>query len=317
MGTLTHYRSITLNNNQYEPACGILSLLDISSSYCVLFFCFQSLKTELEPSFTLKVDFLLDAMCFTSNFLLLRTKSFNSANYIFNCYDVTSGTLVVRWPVLCKHYLTGDSLIATKIQETELLVEGCPQGCQLIRLYNITTRKTAIAYENVQPSKMCEGPKGSVLVCDVKSQCLLLLTLNDMIFDEIHRISEIDVPNVYGMCYLKANSNDLAILSFANTKQVIGISLTTGDVIWTQEHLLTGAPLDPYLCSIPTGSVFLGNGNNLLVLNPVDGSHLETLLSDGNLKGISTLIASEQAEENIKVAIRHTEEENLITLLQC
>ena len=200
-----------------------------------------------------------------------------------------------------------------KIQETELLVEGCPQGCQLIRLYNITTRKTAIAYESLQPSKMCAGPRGSILVCDVKSQCLLLLTLNDMKFDEIHRISEIDVSNVHGMCYLKANSSDLAILSFANTKQVMGISLTTGDVIWTQEHLLTGSPLDPYLCSIPTGSIFLGNGNNLLVLNPFDGAHLETLLSDGTLKGISTMISSEQAGGNLKVAIRHTEEENLIT----
>ena len=252
-------------------------------------------------------------MCFTSNYLLLRTKSFNSRNYIFNCYDLTTGTLAVRWPVQCNHYLPGDSLIAMKIQETELLVEGCTQGCQLIRLYNINTRKTAIAYENVQPSKMYVGPRGSILVCDVKSQCLLLLTLNDMKFDEIHSLSEIDVSNVHGMCYLKANSNDLAILSFANTKLVMGISLTTDDIIWRQEHLLTGAPLDPYLCCIPSGSILLTNGNNILVLNPIDGSRSETLISDGNLKGISTIMSSEQTGRDVKIAFRHMEDENLIT----
>ena len=54
--------------------------------------------------------------------------------------------------------------------------------------------------------------------------------------------------------------------------------------------------------------VFLGNGNNLLVLNPFHGSHLDILLSDGHLKDISTMISSEQAGGNLKIAIRHTED---------
>ena len=177
-------------------------------------------------------------------------------------------------------------------QNTELLVESCPQGCQLIRIYDIDTGTKAIAYENVQASKICAGPPGSILACDVKTGSLLHLTLNDTKFDEKQRLAAVDVLNVHDLCYFNTNSTDLAILSFANTKQVTGISLTTGGVIWTQDTVLTGVLLDPCLCSSPSGPIFLGNGNNISVLNPLDGSHSETLLADANLKGISTIICS-------------------------
>ena len=212
----------------------------------------------------------------------------------------------------CKHYLPGSSLVGLRYQNTELLVESCPQGCQLIRLYDINTGRTAIAYENVQASKICAGPPGSILACDVKTRSLLHLTLNEARFEEKPKLPDVDILNVHSTCYLNTNSTDLAILSFANTKQVKGISLTTGDVIWTQDTALTGIPLDPCLCCSPSGPIFLGNGNNILVLNPLDGSHLETLLADANLKGISTIIRSNH-DGHSNFAVRHEDSENSIT----
>ena len=216
------------------------------------------------------------------------------------------------WPVECKHYLPGSSLVGMQYQNTELLVESCPQGCQLIRIYDIDTGRTANAYENVQASKICEGPTGSILACDVKTGSLLHLTLNDTKFHEKQRIPDIDVLNVHDLCCLNTNSTDLAILSFANTKQVMGISLTTAEVIWTQDNVLTGVPLDPCLCCTPSGPIFLGNGNNILVLNPVDGSHSEKLLSDADFKGISIIICSNY-DGHSKLAARHEDSENYIT----
>ena len=242
----------------------------------------------------MNVDFLLDAICFISQYLLLRCKATNFRTYTFNCYGLETGALLECWPVECKHYLPGSSLVGMQYLNTELLVESCPQGCQLIRLYDINTGRTAIAYENVQASKICEGPTGSILACDVKTGSLLHLTLNDTKFHERQRLPDVDVLNVHDLCYLNTKSTDLAILSFANTKQATGISLTTGDVIWTQDTVLTGVPVNPCLCCTQSGPIFLGNGNNVLVLNPLDGSHSETLLGDANLKGISTIICLNQ-----------------------
>ena len=136
--------------------------------------------------------------------------------------------------------------------------------------------------------------------------------MNDTRFDEKQRLPDVDVLNVHDLCYLNTNFTDLAILSFANTKQVKGVSLTSGDVIWTQDAVLTGVPLDPCLCCSPSGPIFLGNGNNILVLNPLDGSHSETLLADADLKGISTIIFSNYGGHS-KFAVKHEDSENSIT----
>ena len=177
--------------------------------------CFSSCKDLLfqfeEPILsrrsTIEIDPFSDAICFVNGNLAYRGTTTNFRYTITvngTCNNSQSGT---EWETGCDHYIPYGLLTACRTTWTssdeEFLAEGCPHPtCQVIRIYDLRMGDFQTVYDNVEPHRMCTGAGNAVLVCDWKTNSILVLVPADGLFRCIHKLGlgPHFLP-VQGMCF--------------------------------------------------------------------------------------------------------------------
>ena len=156
--------------------------------------------------------------------------------------------------------------------DEELLVEGCPHPtCQVIRIYDLQTGHLNVVYEKLRPHKLCTGPENTVLVCDWKTNSILVLAPADGRFRCIRGLGVgLQFLPVQGMCY--SSQYDAVVFSKVHQKEVIAVKLETGEVLWQTTKF---EPED--VCSTPNGWICVANRANVLVLNASNGTKIFNL----------------------------------------
>ena len=121
---------------------------------------------------------------------------------------------IAEFSASCDHYLPYGLL--TLAPGKGLLAEGCPHSnCRVIRTYDIRDGNFRLMYENVEPHKICNGPRCGLLVCDwtVKSVLHLVLAGDKLLCT--HQL-KLDFLPVQGMCY--SNHSNAVIFSKVGKK---------------------------------------------------------------------------------------------------
>ena len=182
----------------------------------------------------MEIDPFSDATCFVNDHLVYRGTKTNSGYTItVNGNDPQSKT---DWKTGCDHYLPYGLLTACRTtggsSDDELLVEGCPHRiCQAVRIYDLQTGHFQTVYKDVKPHMMCTGAENTVLVCDWKTNSILVLAPADGQFQCIHSLGlHPGFLPVQGMCY--SSQFHAVIFSRVQEKQIIAIKLETGEALW-------------------------------------------------------------------------------------
>ena len=252
------------------------------------------------------LNFVPNSFCFVGNQLVIR--GHQSKVKVIMVYDPETGSISRQWQPQCEHFLPYGSLVACIMHgNVEYLVEGCPiKKCQVIRVYDLENRRVSVAYVNIRPFHICEGPENSLLVSSWKSKTLLQLGKwenedPDLTFHASHMVPmDHYAEELNAMCY--ANYCNVVILATKETKQIIAVALATGDTVWKHDVFTADVRLKPNgVCTTPDGWIFVANDNRLVAMDARNGKILKILPSD---------IAAPKrvaASRNNYIAVRHGE----------
>ena len=191
---------------------------------------------------------------------------------------------------VCNHQLSAGSVITrSDLDDGKIhIIEACV-SCERILAFNTDALKVTAQINDIQPQVMCEGSEGYILVWDRKRESILQLYYDGLSMDEIQRKSfpvlEKDPgsdtsEHVQSMCY--ATHVDILVVHSLLLRtespacpMLRGIHFTTGDVSWQYDP----ENLNPHsVCYHPKGYIFLANENNLLVIDPINGSLFTSLM---------------------------------------
>ena len=236
-------------------------------------------------NYDLTLNFVPNSFCFVGNQLVVR--GHQSKVKVIKVYDAETGNLSHQWQPQCQHFLPYGSLAACTMQRNaEYLVEGCPsKKCQVIRVYDLENRRVSVAYVNVRPLHICKGPKNSLLVSSWKSKTLLQLAQwanedPDLTFHASHMVAmnhyaeELNAMSYTSYC-------DVVITVTKETKQIIAVSLATGDTVWKHDVSIGDVRLKPLdVCTTPDGWICVANDNRLVAMDSANGRILKVLQSD-------------------------------------
>ena len=195
---------------------------------------------------------------------------------------------IAEFPASCDHYLPYGLLTDCRATRGPafFLTEGRPHpNCRVIRTYDIRDGNSRRMYENVEPHKICNGPRCGLLVCDwtVKSVLHLVLAGDKLLCT--HQL-KLDFLPIQGMCY--SNHSNAVIFSKVGKNQVFAFNLVTGDKLWLMSQFVYSITLNPEdVCSTPQGWICVANRTNLLFLTP--GGHLVSVLHLENITERSKL----------------------------
>ena len=223
--------------------------------------------------------------CFVGNKLIVR--GHQSKVKVIKIYDAETGSLSNQWQPPCQHFLPCGSL-ATCIMHgnVEYLVEGCPsKKCQVIRVYDLENRRVSVAYVNVRPFHICEGPERSLLVSSWKSKTLLQLGKwenedPDLTFHACHMVAmDHYAEQLNAMTY--ASYCGVVILVTKEAKQIIAVALATGDTVWKHDVFISDVQLKPNgVCTTTDGWICVANDNRLVAMDATNGRILKVLSCD-------------------------------------
>ena len=218
------------------------------------------------------------AVLHSTQIFVIRGRETDNDLWALHMYRLNQGRLekIKTVKYLCKHYATLRDILGLSVEGEELLAGSC-EVCQDIKLVNIYTGKTTVAYENSKYElwRMCEGEAGRLWVSTWKSK-VIELDCTKKTFTETGNMFTI-AEKAYFMCFLPPPHRAL-VLSF-NT-EVVAVSCETGEELWRVKEV-DGKLLNPWSITFsPYDQALLvadPYNSRVLVLNPSDGSHLQTL----------------------------------------
>ena len=223
-------------------------------------------------------QFYPDTLCLVGEYLVLRGPQWNSKNCVFKIYNLDTGELNQEWETQCQHYWPCGTLTSYErndsVRKQPAFVEGCSaESCEVIRGHCIFTQEASTVCKTVKPQKICNGPGGTLLVCDLKSNSLTQLTpenIEQMKFQITHQ-SPLECQLISGMTFIE--HYDMLVLTSKESKQIQGIKWPSGDTVWQYDGMIGDIPLNPHdISNTKDGRVFVANGNNLLTLDAGDGA---------------------------------------------
>ena len=183
---------------------------------------------------------------------------------------------------LCDH--DNVYVLPITVNNIEQLAVSC-HACRIIKLYNLDTLQLTTAFHDPKyyPGRMSHGENGKMHV--VQQVCgsvpILELDCSEEMFSGPCKIvqSEITVP--YSMHYIPS-PHRLIVLSLNIPPTTIqAVSAERGEKVWEVKGQVDGVECNPHgLLFSPQHQVLLvadGTNKRLLVLNPGNGSHLQTI----------------------------------------
>ena len=267
-------------------------------------------------SHSLDAGYIVSSMSFTSEHLILRSKSNPSSPFTLNAYNLNTGNFVNSKTTECKHNLPHSSLITVGAQDgltnEILLAEGCPHSeCKVIRSYDVTLNEAYIVCANVNPQVMSAGPSGSLLVADQKRNKLTQLEYKASNIYKGKKFQEIPAPFsvlpdcVQAMCY--SHHNELLVLAHYAKQYILGLKITTGEVVQRIENPPDLGLNNRHLCSGSFGTIFIANDKYMRGFDESQRVVYETSY-DHSITGIAAAFTNNNGE--CKLAIRYTTPDN-------
>ena len=265
----------------------IIRFVDNKICNTVLFQIYSMWLDKLQASYFLVEQVQLrpwdSALCTVGNNLVVRGMT-HGGEATFNVLNLRSLGLVNRWSLPCLHSSEeGISLplVSYESSGTKYILEGCA-ACEVIRIYDVKTGELHEAYEGIQPYQICAGPAETIFVLDGNSKKVLQLTPSPYLtlkFNFVVKSMAFDM-HIVGMKYF--DNCDVIVLAGAEPPKLMGIKTTERGykVLWQYVHEVQGIPLNPTDVAIthPTKLVCVANIDGVLVLNPSDGSFVQTKL---------------------------------------
>ena len=165
----------------------------------------------------------------------------------------------------------------------ELLAVACP-GCRDIRLLDLSngTKTTAFSNKQYKPDLMCLGEKGTMLVYSLKDKYPVLeLNCTKSGFTGPNGTLQTGMNQwCNGMCYLPSPHRTV-VLSMASDSVIRAVSVDHDEFVWKINGEIDGAMCNPWgmVYSNKHDALLICDGDNerVLVLDPRDGSHLQTV----------------------------------------
>ena len=179
-------------------------------------------------------------------------------------------------PVLCKH--NDVSLSSIVVQSQEYLLVTC-SPCHDIKLIDLKTKKVVCEvyakFHSIQ--SMCPGGEpGRLFIHHVRD--ILELDCSRLQFKEIKAIpTSINVCR--NLCYVPSPHN-LIVAIDGNCREITAVSTHSKETVWTVDEI-DGKEIYVAIRAIvysPThNAILVGVLEKIFVLNPADGSHVQTI----------------------------------------
>ena len=186
---------------------------------------------------------------------------------------------VTNFKSLCDHYVEF-RLIPLNVSGQEHLAVTCLY-CEQIDLYPIATKTGSIAFKNDRdPFAMCAGAENKIHVHFASLKQAFELDCSKPSFRAPTKTFDSGIAACSAMCYIPPPHKAVAV-----SDRIPGIikafSLDTNELIWHFDHMIDSADTDPYslLYSAQHDALLVADGGRkrILVLDPRDGAHLQTI----------------------------------------
>ena len=217
--------------------------------------------------------------------VVLRGKSSgeNPALHFFRSSS-TGWTKIREVKPLCEH--KDVFLQSVRVKNTQMLGVSCI-WCRMIRLYDVQTGEVTTAFHNQKyyPGLMSPGEGDALYVIHSVKGLRPVLELNteQIPFTGPSRTIESGIEKYYDMHYIPA-PHKLIVFS---SGLIRAVSVVNGEKMWEVKGGIEGKKCNPHgLFFSPDNQVLLvsdGVNNRVIVLNPQDGSVLQTIQLDYQL----------------------------------
>ena len=187
-------------------------------------------------------------------------------------------------------------ILPITVNNKEQLAVSCFE-CETVKLYNLDTLQVTTAFHDPKyyPGRMSHGENGKLYVVhSVKGEKKVLeLDCSGETFSGPSKIVQSGMGIYYSMCYIPA-PHRLIVFSTAYVSNTIrAVSAETGEKVWEVKGEVDGVECKPHgMLFSPQHQVLLvadGRNCRLLVLHPGDGSHLQTIQLDREMRIIVEL----------------------------
>ena len=190
---------------------------------------------------------------------------------------------------LCDHDRV--KILTVYINNKEQLDVSCWE-CNSIKLYNLDTLQVTTAFHNPQyfPSNMSLGENGKLYVGhsvegdDVK---VLELDYSEETFSGPSKIIPSGIKRYYSLHYIPSPHKVLIVTRWKDSS-IRAVSAETGEMVWEVKGEVDGKMCDPHetLFSSQHQALLIADRGNcrVLVLHPQDGSHLQTIQLDPEMR---------------------------------
>ena len=211
----------------------------------------------------------------------------------FHLYNTSTGfTKLPEVKGLCEH--DRQNLLPVTMNNKELLAVSCPY-CEMIRLLDVENEDVTVAFHDSRfyPGVMSHG-EGDVMyvVHGVKGFPVLELNTAQVPFTGPVRTIQSGMEEYFGLCYIPS-PHRLIVLSDHHPGIIRAVSAETGEKVWEVKEEFDGVQCYPHgLLFSPQHQVLLvadGWNCRVLVLHPGDGSHLQTIQLDREMRVIADL----------------------------
>ena len=170
-------------------------------------------------------------------------------------------------------------LLSLLILGQEYLVQSCHLCCD-IKVINIKTKEMQTAFSGPKMNIICEGEEKRLFVTVNGKNEILELDCSTLKFTYL-RDFKITNKNPHSICYVPCTHGLLVVIG--DTK-IEAISSRTGEVTWTLKTFGTIASVySPIHNKILAAN---GYGGKLLVLDPDNGTQVQTIQTPANVKEI-------------------------------
>ena len=185
---------------------------------------------------------------------------------------------------LCDHDIV--NILPVNIKNKEQLAVSCFE-CETIKLYNLDTLQAITSFHNLKyyPASMCHGENGKLCVVHgIKGDTKVLeLDYSGEPFSGPSKIIPFRINRYYGLYYIPS-PHKLLIITLWEYSTIQAVSAETGETVWEVKGEVDGKMCEPHgtLYSSRHQALLIADGRNrrVLVLEPQDGSHLQTIQLD-------------------------------------
>ena len=198
---------------------------------------------------------------------------------VFFCIDSNGWTMLKKVPGFCEH--EGIALLA--VSEVQVAV-SCAD-CKKIRLYDTISGDTTTVFESsfFKPKQMCYAEAKKIFIYNAttkNSGTVDELKASKTAFTVQTKTVTSGIRPFESMCYVP-DPNKLLVFSTCFQTIIQAVNVETDTVEWELEGIIEEAMCQPrdLLYSHRHHRLLLADGHNcrILVFNPDDGTHLQTL----------------------------------------